>query len=52
MRPLAWTSPVLADPGYLYYVVRLGVGAVISLLLLWLGTRTYRRLSADFAEEL
>jgi ABC-2 type transport system permease protein len=43
---------VLADPGYLFYFERLGVGAVLSLLLLWLGTSTYKRLSADFAEEL
>lgn len=43
---------VLADPGYLFYLERLAVGGVISLLLLWLGTSTYRRLSADFAEEL
>lgn len=45
-------GPVLADPGYLYYFERLGVGAVISLFLLWFGVRTYRRLSGDFAEEL
>jgi ABC-2 type transport system permease protein len=52
-KKLAPPKPaVLADPGYLYYFERLGIGAVISLLLLWLGTRTYRRLSGDFAEEL
>jgi ABC-2 type transport system permease protein len=45
-------QPVLADPGYLFYFERLGVGAIISLVLLWFGIRTYRRLSADFAEEL
>jgi ABC-2 type transport system permease protein len=43
---------VLADPGYLFYLERLGIGAVVSGLLLLLGLRTYRRLSADFAEEL
>jgi ABC-2 type transport system permease protein len=43
---------VLADPGYQYYLERLGLGAVVSLLILWLGISTYRRLSADFAEEL
>jgi ABC-2 type transport system permease protein len=43
---------VLADPGYVFYLNRLALGAVVSLLLLWLGLRTYRRLSADFAEEL
>jgi ABC-2 type transport system permease protein len=49
---LANGDHVLADPGYLFYFERLGVGAVISLFFLWLGTSTYRRLSADFAEEL
>ena len=44
--------PVLADPGYTYYLERLALGAVVSALLLWLGLRVYRRLSADFAEEL
>ena len=43
---------VLADPGYLFYLERLGIGAVVSALLLILGLRTYRKLSADFAEEL
>ena len=43
---------VLADPGYLFYLERLGLGALVSLLVLWLGVSTYRRLSADFAEEL
>ena len=45
-------KPVLADPGYLYYLERLALGAVVSALLLWLGLRVYHRLSADFAEEL
>lgn len=43
---------VLANPGYTYYLERLALGAVVSALLLWLGLRVYRRLSADFAEEL
>jgi ABC-2 type transport system permease protein len=43
---------VLADPGYAFYLNRLAIGAVVSAVLLWLGLRTYRRLSADFAEEL
>jgi len=43
---------VLADPGYLYYIDKLAIGAVVSGLLLWLGLRTYYRLAADFAEEL
>jgi ABC-2 type transport system permease protein len=46
------TVGVLADPGYLFYLERLGIGAAVSALLLLLGLRTYRRLSADFAEEL
>ncbi|MEP6598398.1 MAG: ABC transporter permease [Actinomycetota bacterium] len=44
--------PVLADPGYLFYLERLGLGAAVSVLVLWWGLRTYHRLSADFAEEL
>lgn len=43
---------VLADPGYLFYLERLGVAAIVSTLLLLLGLRVYHRLSADFAEEL
>jgi ABC-2 type transport system permease protein len=45
-------TQTLANPGYLFYFERLGVGALISLALLWFGIRTYNRLSADFAEEL
>jgi ABC-2 type transport system permease protein len=43
---------VLADPGYVYYLETLALGAAISALLLWVGLRVYRRLAADFAEEL
>jgi len=43
---------VLADPGYQFYLERLGLGAAVSGLLLLLGLRVYHRLSADFAEEL
>jgi ABC-2 type transport system permease protein len=43
---------VLASDGYGFYLSRLGLGLVVSLLLLALGTRVYRRLSADFAEDL
>lgn len=43
---------VLPDSGYLFYLERLGIGLVVSLLFLVLGLRVYRRLSADFAEEL
>ncbi|MBI1757719.1 MAG: ABC transporter permease [Actinobacteria bacterium] len=42
----------LADPGYLFYLERLGIGGLISGALLLLGMRVYARLSADFAEEL
>jgi ABC-2 type transport system permease protein len=42
----------LADPGYLFYLERLGLGALVSAALLVVGVRAYRRLSADFAEEL
>ena len=43
---------VLADPGYLFYLEVLALGAAVSGVLLLLGLRVYRRLSADFAEEL
>jgi ABC-2 type transport system permease protein len=46
------TQHVLADPGYAYYLEWLALGAAVSVLLLLLGIRTYRRLAADFAEEL
>jgi ABC-2 type transport system permease protein len=45
-------SRVLADDGYRFYLEELGVGGLVSLALLALGLWTYRRLSADFAEEL
>jgi ABC-2 type transport system permease protein len=45
-------SHVLADPGYAFYLERLGVGLAVSLVLLAVGVTVYRRLSADFAEEL
>lgn len=49
---LAGGTRVLADPGYVYYLDKLAIGAVVSALLLWLGLATYHRLAADFAEEL
>ncbi|MDQ2957761.1 MAG: ABC transporter permease [Actinomycetota bacterium] len=49
---LAGGRPVLADPGYLFYLERLGLGAIVSVLLLVLGVTVYQRMSADFAEEL
>lgn len=45
-------STVLADSGYAFYLERLGIGMVVSLAILALGLWTYRRLAADFAEEL
>jgi ABC-2 type transport system permease protein len=43
---------VLADDGYAFYFEKLGLGALVSAALLVLGVWAYRRLSADFAEEL
>ena len=43
---------VLADDGYAFYVEKLALGALVSAALLVLGVWVYRRLSADFAEEL
>lgn len=43
---------VLADGGYAFYFEKLGLGALVSAALLVLGVWSYRRLSADFAEEL
>jgi ABC-2 type transport system permease protein len=44
--------PVLADGGYAFYLGWLGVAGVVSLLLIGIGLVTFRRLEADFAEEL
>ena len=35
-----------------FYVKALGIGIVVALGVLWLGRRQFRRLSADFAEDL
>jgi ABC-2 type transport system permease protein len=43
---------VLADPGTLFYIERLGLGLILSVLILALGLYTFQRMSADFAEEL
>jgi len=43
---------LLADPGYLFYVRQLGLGAAVSLVLLAVGWWLFRRLQGDFAEEL
>ena len=43
---------VLATGGYAFYLKWLGVAAVTSLVLLVVGLVTFRRMQADFAEEL
>jgi ABC-2 type transport system permease protein len=43
---------VLPEGGYAFYLRWLGVAAVISVVLLGVGRWTFRRLQADFAEEL
>jgi ABC-2 type transport system permease protein len=43
---------ILPADGYGFYLQWLGVAAVISLVLLGVGLWTFRRLQADFAEEL
>lgn len=42
----------LASDGIVFYLSRLGIAFVLSLALLALGLTVYRRMSADFAEEL
>ncbi|HMA45675.1 MAG TPA: ABC transporter permease, partial [Frankiaceae bacterium] len=43
---------ILADPGYAFYLRELAVVGAVSLVLLWLGRGVFRRMQADFAEEL
>jgi ABC-2 type transport system permease protein len=43
---------ILPAGGYGFYLTWLGVAAVVSVVLLGLGLWTFRRLQADFAEEL
>jgi ABC-2 type transport system permease protein len=43
---------ILPEDGYAFYLRWLGVAAVISVVLLGVGLWTFRRLQADFAEEL
>ncbi|WP_242605637.1 ABC transporter permease [Frankia sp. Cppng1_Ct_nod] len=43
---------ILADPGYLFYLEHLAIAGAISLALLWFGVHVFRRLQADFAEDL
>ncbi|ABD10108.1 ABC-type polysaccharide/polyol phosphate export system, permease component [Frankia casuarinae] len=46
------SAPILANPGYTFYLEHLAVAGVISLALLWLGLHVFRALQADFAEDL
>jgi ABC-2 type transport system permease protein len=50
--PLPGGGTVLADSGYAFYLEKLALGGLVSAVLLVLGIWVYRRLSADFAEEL
>nr|WP_322760853.1 ABC transporter permease [Frankia sp. Cr2] len=43
---------ILADPGYRFYLEHLAIAGVMSLGLLWLGVHVFRRMQADFAENL
>jgi ABC-2 type transport system permease protein len=43
---------ILADPGYVFYLRHLAVAGAISLVLLWVGVSVFRRMRADFAEDL
>lgn len=51
-KPDGSTLEVLADPGYLFYLKHLGVAGLISLGVLGLGVWVFRKLQADFAEDL
>jgi ABC-2 type transport system permease protein len=50
--PVVDGKAVLATGGYGFYLKWLGIAGAVSLLLLWLGLLAFRRLQADFAEEL
>jgi ABC-2 type transport system permease protein len=52
VHPVAGGRQILPSGGYGFYLTWLGVAAVISLVLLAVGWWTFRRLQADFAEEL
>jgi ABC-2 type transport system permease protein len=43
---------VLATDGYAFYLKWLGVAGLISVALLVVGALVFRRMQADFAEEL
>jgi ABC-2 type transport system permease protein len=46
------TQAVLADPGYTFYLKHLGIAGLISLAVLAFGAWVFRKLQADFAEDL
>nr|MDT0667699.1 hypothetical protein [Micromonospora sp. DSM 115978] len=45
-------NEILADPGYWFYLEHLAIAGAISLVLLWFGFRVFRKMRADFAEDL
>jgi len=52
VRPDGSRIEILADPGYAFYLQHLAVAGAISLVLLWVGVSVFRRMRADFAEDL
>jgi ABC-2 type transport system permease protein len=43
---------ILADPGYVWYLEHLAISLTIGLVIFFFGLRSFRKRSADFAEEL
>jgi ABC-2 type transport system permease protein len=52
VHPVAGGRQILPAGGYGFYLTWLGVAGAIALVLLAVGWWTFRRLQADFAEEL
>ena len=52
VHPVADGHPILPAGGYAFYLTWLGVAGAIALVLLAAGLWIFRRLQADFAEEL